>query len=179
MDVTMTSTRRKVLKTLGGALTASGLVGQAASQPSPREIYKQGLKILDRTGDKELFEQYILNRGFKIVQQNSETAPLEHGEVSTKHAEPNDLTLTASVYSHVTGSPSYAHGLWNANKDTGDTWNDFTDAGVAPKDVIGIGWEHTDYDIKWGTWESSSYVSQRKRWSHPVGRGSGRSPSPT
>lgn len=30
-----------------------------------------------------------------------------------------------------------------------------------PKDIVGIGWEHSDYDLKWNTWESDSFSSKR------------------
>lgn len=153
--------RRKVLKSLGGTLAASGLIGQAAAQPSPREIYQRGLEIWEKTGKREQFEQYILNRGFKIAQQNSETHDFRNnsGNITPRHAEPSDLTLYASVYS--SNGVTYSNGSWEVQRDLSDAWNDFDDAAQQPKDIVGIGWEHTDYDIKWNTWDSSKYTSQR------------------
>lgn len=153
--------RRSVLKTVGAAVGGSTIVGQATAQPSVRDIYKQGLEIRERTGKIEPFEEYILNRGFEVAHQNSETFAFEesNSSVGTERVEKDDMTLHASVYTQ--DGVAFAHGDWYVERDLSDAWNDYDDTGYPPKDIVGIGWEHSDYDIKWDTWESDSFSSKR------------------
>ncbi|WP_410766058.1 hypothetical protein [Haloferax sp. DFSO60] len=153
--------RRSVLKSIGTATAGLSIGGQATASPSPREIYKQGLKIREQTGKRGPFEEYILNRGFSIAQQNSETFAFgeDAGAIGIERVERDDLTLHASVYTQ--DGVSYAHGDWYVERDLSDAWNDYDDTGYPPKDIVGIGWEHSDYDIVWDTWESDSFSSKR------------------
>lgn len=154
--------RRKVLSTLGATAAATGMVGQAAAGGrSSEKIFEQALKIREMTGSTELFEQYLLNRGFEISQQNSETHDYteSNGDVSIKRAERPNLDLKASVYTSTYSETSYADADWNVYRDLSDAWNDWDDAPKEPEDVVGIGWEHTDYDIEWDTWNSTEYAS--------------------
>lgn len=104
------------------------------------------MKIREQTGEYESFEKYLLNHGFELEQQNSETFPFTEqtgadDELTTNRIEKSDMTLTATVYT--SGDTSIASGGWNVDPDTGTVYDtDITDNGHAPADVVGIGWEH-------------------------------------
>lgn len=156
-----TRDRRTVLTTLGAAVSGSAIIGQATAKRSPREIYEAGLEIREETGKREAFEQYILDHGFERDSQSVEVFPFEQSidDVGIRRAESSDLTLAATVYS--LADVSYAHGDWSVRNDTTDAWNDWSDLGKKPNDVVGIGWEHSDYDIKWNSWSSDQYSTQQ------------------
>lgn len=148
-----------MLATLGTTVAASGIAGQVtAVQPSDREIYQQGLEIREETGETEAFEDYILNHGFDIAHQNSETYDFTHstGDISTQRVKKADLDLYASVYT--TQGEKYAYGDWSIDggyEFTGSTGED-------PKDIVGIAWEHSDYDLVWDSWNGGSHTSKRE-----------------
>ncbi|MDF9747493.1 hypothetical protein [Natrinema salsiterrestre] len=154
--------RRNVLSALGATAATTGIVGQAAaSERSSREIYNDALEIREETGETNLFEEYLLNHGFKKSQQNTVNHEYTEstGDVSIQHAEPPNLELEASVWTDDEEDTTFADADWDVYRDLDDAWNDWDDAPKEPEDVIGIGWEHSDYDIEWDTWDSTEYAS--------------------
>lgn len=162
--------RRSVLKALGATVTGGLIMGEAAANPSSDQIFKKGLEIREKTNSRKAFENHLLNHGFSIEQQNTQKYPFteDNSEVSTnaQRIEKGDMFLVASVYT--SGGECYADGTWRVTQDHSDAWNDMEDPGSKPVDIIGIGWEHSDYDINWNSWWSDAHSTQKKATTNNV-----------
>lgn len=148
------------MKTISGTIAGLSVVGTASAKRTPEEIRQQAIKIRRESESDDAFKRYLKNHGFEIKRETSKTVPFakETDAISTQTIEQSDLTLNGFVYT--SDGVSYAHGEWDVWWNEGDTWNDTEDLGEAPKDVVGIGWEHSDYDINWDSWESDKYSTQ-------------------
>lgn len=100
--------RRTVLKAAGGTLLSAGVASAPAVAsgsrrgPSLDEVYARARALRERTGDHELFVDYLVNRGYRMARRG-ETFTLPHpdagtDEVSTQKIDKSeistDMTLT-------------------------------------------------------------------------------------
>lgn len=162
------STRRAILATTGSMLATSGVIGAAgAGTMSPEEHYQRALEIRDRTGtqDDEAFENYLLNHGFEKIMHDTVTESRPTGRasdgVSVQEQEKSDFTVNLSCYRDFSGD-HWADASFTAEE------NDLGDCGNEPNDQWSLQFEHSDYDLVWDSWYTSTYSHKRKAGAYGV-----------
>jgi hypothetical protein len=138
--------RRKYIKLIGGVATANtvALVGSAAGKQDrkkERQTFQTGQKIAQNRGDQAMID-YLLNRGFELNKRYTTSRPFTEGP-SVQKAESSDLNLSCNIFQGSSGTV-YADSNFEIVKEE-DSFGD-PDEGSAPRDVISIGWESSDYD---------------------------------
>ena len=132
--------RRTVLKTLGIAsvpATSATIATADANQEKYEKIRQQALHLREKTGNSQLFRQYLRKHGFNVVYM-AKTEPLIHSDdVSTQDAQGN-ITTTLTNYSAPCTGDFYSDLEWKYDT-SGELWNNEADI-----NTISFDYDHFD-----------------------------------
>jgi hypothetical protein len=141
--------RRNVLKIGAGATGISAvpsIVGAQKQdvQKSRRKKFQAAMKIREARGRDAMLD-FLRANGYKILENATASRNFSHGsdDVSTMKIEKDDLELNVSIFYDTMTGEYYADTDFVARKNSGVFGGD---NGEAPEDIVGIGWESSDYD---------------------------------